>query len=269
MILNTIKNSHFESFGKVKSLNENLKPHTLCTLKDNYLLCSNYNCVTVYNKQLELVKKVSKIDNKQIMSCDIESNFNDRIYMSNAFLHELIMCDTNFNKIKSIGSFGCKSTQFNLPTGLCFDKFSKCLYICDTNNKCIKKFDENLEFIKQYQLKESPYQIKVINNVACIRTGDYKRVLFYNLEPFELKRSYNNSGTVSILDSHFYQFNINTAHLYCYNSEGMLVEHFDIEHVDKLISMNYFDGGFIKFNDEIIMSSYSNCKILKLKKLEQ
>ena len=80
------------------------------------------------------------------------------------------MCNSAFIYQRSISSKGSEKNQFREPCGLFYHKNNKRLYVCDSGNNRIGIFTSKLEFIKNNLITFRPFEIKIINNVACVRS---------------------------------------------------------------------------------------------------
>ena len=64
-------------------------------------------------------------------------------------------------------SEGNGDNQFNYPSSICF-KY-QFLYVCDSYNKRIQKFNQNLEFIKLLKLEFEPRHLTVFSSELAVR----------------------------------------------------------------------------------------------------
>ncbi len=68
--------------------------------------------------------------------------YGDTLYVADALNHRIKMINaTDGNTIDTFGSQGSDLGQFRQPAGLDIDRKNKILYIADTNNNRIQKFD--------------------------------------------------------------------------------------------------------------------------------
>ena len=130
-------------------------------LRNNKIISANYDekSLTIHDKKFNLIKKIDKINNEEFTPIAIALNEEDDIlYIAEYEKNRIIMCDLDFNKVKSIGSCGTKNEQFDGLIDICFK--NKKLYVCDNGNNRIKIFDQNLKFINSFYC-EAPQKIKV------------------------------------------------------------------------------------------------------------
>ena len=143
--------------------------------------------------------------------------------------------DLNLNVLKAFGSKGSNNDQFHFPTSLCCkDKY---LYICDSANKRIQKFDLDLQYRDTIKLNFRPYSIKVSNeNDVCMITGP-NGINFYDLKTKNLKYQYPNQfGRISYVNSNFYIVsNQPKKRAYCYNNSGQFIQEINIERFSEFI----------------------------------
>lgn len=86
--------------------------------------------------------------------------------------------------VNSIGNFGGKTSklEFNNPTGLAV--YQKFIYVLDSGNSCVKKYDGDLNWVYTYRLSKDLLNITALN-IACDNSGNIyiltnKTLLKYN-----------------------------------------------------------------------------------------
>jgi hypothetical protein len=162
--------------------------------------------------------------------------------------HEIIKTDLDFNFIKQFGGKGSTNQKLFYPRGITFDEDS--IYICDSNNNRIQKLSEDLIYQESYELNFAPWDIKIIKNVACIRSfGEpYSNSLYY-LNPFRFKTRIGNSkSAICSINSWFYVNNYFDKRIECYDINGNLVDYKDLDNLyekEEYYSFGYFNNSFI------------------------
>ena len=233
----------------------------MCPLSNGYLLSTNHEnnkSLSVYDDCFSLVLTIDKVNQENIQSLFLATNSLDRIYMNDYTNHQVIKTDYEFNYIKSIGHYN--DNRFKYPCGLCYaDKF---LFVCDLYNKRIHKFDDNLEFIISFELNYMPWQIKIIEKVACIKPYSVQTLYFYNLETFESISKYEgHHGTLSVIDSCFYEYSSQNYIYYCFNKNGELKDQLQMGHLNQYLSEKN-DGALVFFDKKLILASFSKKKFI-------
>jgi hypothetical protein len=155
--------------------------------------------------------------------------------------------------------------NYSLANGNCLinsiDFNNNIVIICDVNKKrIIFLHSERLEYIYTLELYFKPIQVKVINNTACIRSHDFNSVHFYDLLTFKLKtKYYGHCGTISKIGSYFYEYDIQTGKIYCYDSDG-LKEDEEIENnifnkikINKNVDKYLNNGKIVDYQDSLII----------------
>lgn len=244
---------------KIIDLKEN--PFDLCLLPNNKFLASNYDHynLTLYDENLTLLKTIDRINNKKFKPLFLASDSNTRMFIADDIGHQILMTDLDFNLINTAGSNGTGSQQFNYPRGIAYS--NNYLYVCDFSNKRIQKLflnreDDNLSFERTIQLDYMPWQIKICNNTACIRSWTLTSIIFYNLDTFKVKFKYDNhNGKISEINGYIYEYVSSNKKFYCYDQNGNLNEEIELK-VIKNIPYNSFDGCLVYSKElkNIIMS---------------
>ncbi len=249
---------------KFNTINLNIQPNELCPLSNGYLIATNQEnnkYLTLYDENLSLVLTLDKINESSIQTLFITTNNIDRIYINDYITHSILMTDNELKLLKSIDSLN--NIQFKYPSGVEYS--NKKLFICDLYNKFIHKVDESLEHIQSYELDYSPLQIKIsCDTTACVKPYTEQVIYFYELDTFLLKSKYvGHCGTISVLQTLFYEYSFRDNHLYCFNKYGELDENKKVElcHLKELLN-DKTDGSLILFDKKIIISSISKKKLI-------
>ena len=198
---------------------------------------------------------MKKIDNKRINSFDIESNKNKNIlYIYNRITHEIIMANTEFQMIKSVGGM----EDFGFVKGLCFHNVS--LYVSDYDTCCIKVYSEELELLNSIVIGYRPLRLKANNKmlgVETFRDNEFSFV-FYSLDSINNKKKTETTylfkftcvsdyQRISEIDSVFYEINPYSKCVF-YFKEGKLLEKV------LLSEITFFNSywNYIRFGNSII-----------------
>ena len=97
------------------------------------------------SSNLNLVKRIDKTNGVTFGPIAIASNSKEKnIYICDNLNHRILMADSDFNFIKSVGSAGKKINQFFYPIDICYKNGCLCLYICDDWNKRVQIFSKNI-----------------------------------------------------------------------------------------------------------------------------
>ena len=207
---------------KIQTLKVDFEPFSLCSLSNGNLLSCNNESLTIFDKNLKVIKTVTKIDKLSLFCFYATTNHKDKIYVSNSEENRVIVTDLELNMIKIIGTHGKSNDQFDHPRGVSY--YKSYIYICDYGNIRIQILnEETLEFDKQFPLDYGPVQIKVANDVALI--GSLFSLYFHNLTDFSLIRKFDgHNGTISELNSSFYEYFSFNQKFYCYSQSADIIE---------------------------------------------
>ena len=134
-----------------------------------------------------MIKKIEQINGLSILKIsEIAINEEKReLYILEQLEHRITITDFELNFIKYFGSKGNGDNQFNYPSSICF-KY-QFLYVCDSYNKRIQKFNQNLEFIKLLKLEYTPYRLTVLNSELDVKSTD-GATYFYDISSLNFNR---------------------------------------------------------------------------------
>ena len=180
-------NNHFESIKSFHIVDLGFEPTSFNALPNGSLVIASleWKALKIYDRELKLIKTIDKINNKTFAPQYLTSNGKNSVYLSDRIGHKIIQTDLDFNFIKQFGGEGSSNQQFKFPLGITFHKDS--IYVCDSNNKRIQKLSVDLTYQESYPLKFKPWNIKIIKNVACIRSnGEPFIISLYHTFPFFL-----------------------------------------------------------------------------------
>lgn len=175
------------------------------------------------DSNFKVIKTISKINDEIFTPRFITTDGRNRIFFT-ALKSRILKCDLDLKFIKQFGTKGSGNEQLDKPCGIKY--FENFIYVCDYNNQRIQKLNEELLFKESYPLNFKPWEIEILNNIACIRSGSEASLVFYNMNPFYLKTKVNHvAGSITSFNSWFYQFDNRNTRIFCYNIHGDLVGH--------------------------------------------
>ena len=225
-------------------------PDTIYTLLNGNLAvtCRELKILRIYDSKFRFIKRIYKINNKSFNPEYLTSNGKDLIYVTDPCADKIIQTDLNFNFIKQFGSKGSSNQQLDKPTGLTF--YENSVYVCDKKNKRIQKLSEDLIYQGSYPLNFKPWNIKIIKNIACIRSAGSAYISLYQLNPFSFKTLISKSNfEIYSINSWFYVCNNFDKKIECYDINGHLEQEKQLENLsedgDKYFSLCSHDNRFM------------------------
>jgi hypothetical protein len=255
--------------GKYKLIYLNIEPYDLCILPNGNFLCADFrdHSISLFDKNLKLVKKIDKIDNEIFGPTSLTTNKEDKLYVCDYSNDRIFVTDFELTHItKVIESNQYKSNQFCDPSGICF--FNKNLYICDTYNKKIQKLTPNLQYKASFKLDYSPKQIKITNYIACVRPLDQSCMYFYKIDSFDVKYKYDgHNGSISEINGYFYEYYEKNKKLYAYDNNGLQIDEVQTKgfnnriDIHDMVSLTYLNG-------EVLISSKDSKKLISVQNLK-
>lgn len=197
------------------------------TSTDNNFITTNFNDsnICLYDKNFKLIKQVNRLNNLSFKPYSVTSNIDEnKVYICDHSNNRIFMIDSELN-YKSVfgGKCGKQNEQFDCPLGI--DYFKNFVFICDSRNKRIQKLTNNLTFSSSYTLSYLPWQIKIGDSLACVRDLLYSNIYFHDVNTFQIKLNYSgHNGSISMVNSYFYEYYYQNKTLYCYDQNGKLHE---------------------------------------------
>lgn len=195
---------------------------------DNYLVLVYNEKLESYDMNLQLVRKIDKINNKKLNCCMAATNNQDKIYLCEYNSHKIKIIDYRFNQLNepfndskqqkiSNRLTSNEYTGFYYPYDMCFQ--NNCLYVCDLSNRIIK-LTQNLEYEFEFKVDFQIRQMIILNQVICLNTFNYDKIYFLNVNTFQLMNFYENRhGPLCTLDDKYlYEFSKNGEYIYCYDT---------------------------------------------------
>ncbi len=240
------------------------KPYNIC-FKEDQIIITHWNdeCLGIYDKDLNFIKRVHKINGNEFHPSTILANYDEKqFYICDMYAHRILMTDFDFNFIKSVGSKGLENCQFNDPYDICFS--SSKFYISEYDDRRIQVYSKDFDFVTSFKVEYNPCKIKSTNSIICVVADNPDGIYFYDSNDFNLIRNYNHSsGRISQINSMFYEFNHETQTVSCYDENANLKEIITLKGFDDILtSVN--DGAFIYHNGALLIQSDSEEKIIKL-----
>ena len=235
-------------------------PLELCFLPDETMILLNHEgkCMTLYDKNNQFMKNIvyNINDNQTAFAPTFIEKSETHLYLSDPLNSKILRTDFSFNSTIIIESSNDRTNPLYLmcPLGMCF--YKNYLYVCDHDNYCIKKFDYYLDFDRSFTIFGAPYQIKIANDIACIRV-ELDIIAFFKIENFELIRKYErHESTIACFNDTFYEYSHKNQKFYFYNKNGQLSDEIEVKHFDKETD------GILFINDDVILISDSQKKLL-------
>ena len=215
------------------------------------MLVLNKECtLALYNSDFQLLKQDFETLYSHVDSLSALETSNEHIYLLSSYEKKILKLDFEFNIIKIEESLNFK------PSGMCF--YENHLYVCDPDNMGLKKFTGLIELENNFQLNYRPNKIKIINDVACIRTIDYDKesdcILFYSLKNFSLMNKYENhdGGVISLINNTFYEYKDVCKEICIFDTKGGI-----IAEIKTNLNENFFRwkaGIMVLNNDKLLIS---------------
>ncbi len=101
----------------------------------------------------------------------------ERIYILDIRHSKVIILNNNFEQISSFGELGDGNNEFDMPCGIAV--YNNQIFISDTNNRCIKIFDLEGNYIRKINVmhsnisRPSPENILVLNESIFVKVNDF------------------------------------------------------------------------------------------------
>ncbi len=163
--LDVSKNFKFQNYEIIET---KFRVYDLCLLPNGDLLTAAFDQMNlvVYDRNFKLLKIIDKINNQNFKPISIYLNPETKsIYICDFQNHKILLIDSDYNYVKSIGSQGNELFEFNSPSSLCFS--NNFLYVCDTSNKRLHKLSQRFETVIKFIIKLSSrihkHTISIIN----------------------------------------------------------------------------------------------------------
>jgi hypothetical protein len=227
--------------------------------------------LTVRGKDLNVIKVVSKINNKPLKPFGGAIGDNNTVYISDLHNDRLIM--TNFQCEETLAETSGKFYGISFRNSL--------LFACETHNNRIKIFDADLKNCKIFSVDYYPWLIKVteyricvkalpIHLVASFKVFDGKCITsasipeaplyFYDTTTFNFVCMYDRSvGRISEIGLKFYEWCDSKRILYCYNEQGVWDDKIELDYTEyKNIYRQYTFNGCLVMSDGFLCVTGEN-----------
>ena len=207
----------------------------------------------LYDRNLNLIKTISGIDDWKVRCCKAITNEKNLIYMCEYNSHKLRVINYQFNDLLlTVPS----ATKLYYPFDMCY--YSGFVFVCDLRNRIVKfkEASECLDFVYDQIFDFQIRQILVNSNYLCVNTINFNRIYFLNLNNFEIIKCYESpGGPICELGSYFYEFRGKYGEfITCYDFDGCFVETVNTRFSNKHITFNY-NVCIKKFFDKIVITT--------------
>ena len=244
--------------GKTEIIELNHDVWEIIALDKTRVVLSNpgSDCLSFYDQNFNLLRNVERINGESFTPYGLACN-NNHLYIADQQNDKILMTDFEFNKIKSVGSYGNENDQFNRPYGICLK--NEIIYICDESDKKIQVYSKDLEFISSVSLDYYPWVIKASDSLVFVQAGNTTSLFIYELNNFKLKQKIDNPAVhcrLSVFNSNVYRYNSESKSVLINDENGNLKEEIVINNVDGKLISDTWDGTFIEFNRSLLMTSF-------------
>ena len=260
MLTERIENEFFQVLDK------NILVNDLCMLPDNKILAAscNQHKMILYDKNFEIIKEIDKIDDKVFSPLSLATDNDEKIYICDSFNQKILMTDLHFNLIGQYGRYGKNEEEsVRYPNGMCY--YEHVLYISDRGNNRILKLTNYLKHLKSFSIDFQASTIRILNDLACIKSVDRNSLFFYDLSYlpyFNFKYEYEeHKGTISIINSKFYEFNSKKRKIHCFDKNGTLEESFNIRQFKHDLELG-IGASFYQLDKKIVLNCPEDRKII-------
>lgn len=215
-------------------------------------------CISIYDKKFKIIKTFYKINNEQIMALMMKTNNLNKFYICEPKNKRLILTDLEMNFIRYSVSDVLSSCCGN------FSLTKDYLYVCNYARNRICRFDCELKSHVSFEIERRPFNIEIINNLACICEESQGRpsMTFYDIVSFKcLKRYEGLLGSTIVIDCSFYFLNSNGDKFYVFDENGDFKEEIKLNAFD---GKNRKGGNIAYFNGNIIVSTLKSNKVVIL-----
>ena len=162
------------------------------------------------------------------------------------------MTDFDFDLVGQFGSYGNERDNVRYPNGMCY--YEHTLYVSDRGNNRIVKLTNYLKHLKSFPVDFQPSTIRILNDLACVKSMNTKTIYFYDLSFFNIKCKYDEHyGTISVINAKFYEFNCKKGKIHCYDINGDLEESCNIRPFKHDLQLG-LDASIYQLGKHIIMN---------------
>lgn len=241
---------------KYKTLSLPVNASDVCQLPNGKIILSSYtnNKLIILDSQYCIEKIVSFINGDYFAAISTTHDNSNRIYICDRVNKRIVLTDMKFNYIKST------RVALNYPMGIFYHEFH--LYVCEEGNNRICRLTYDLEEPAYFNVYLSPWQIKIIGNIACIKHNN-NSIRFYDIsKKFALVATYTGHwGDIFINNGHFIEHSVANNTFYIYNQFGQLIDEIHTNGFNGLIP-NYYYHGCNMANDQILFTTRTSKKLI-------
>ena len=265
--VNSNKNFDLKDSLKIENkeyFNLDHHPYTAEVLSNDILIIANYldeeaidhiTNITVHDKNLTCIRTIEKINGEAFHVDGFAVNQEKgELFILEILKRRIIVTDFELNFIKYFGS----PNEFRKPRGICFK--GGYLYVSDRGNNQIAKFDQNLEYVKEFETSCVPGQIKATNSLLFF----FKRGGGMVIHETDNDMTCFVMGCVDLIiseiDSNVFCFDWKRKNMHCYNNSIFKSTTIKLNE-DSLRSR--LDGTLVLFNKSLLMISYLDKKLIK------
>ena len=254
-ILNRLKK------GEYRQTTTKVRPSDICVLSNGYILAANCKDMnlTLYDANIKAVKTIDKISYQTFRPISVASK-GDKIFICDIGNHRIIRTDLEFRRNGLFGSQGFGPSHLNHPHSICY--YKQHLFVCDSYNNRIQKLSSRLYFEQSFILDYEPWQIKIANNIACVRALNVTSIFFYDISNgMSLKYEFTgHNGIIGEIASCFYEYNSFNGKIYFYDEKGELYEEVQTDCFSN-IKADLF-GGITSMNGKLLIAFEDSKKLV-------
>lgn len=155
--------------------------------------------------------------------------------------------ELSYTLIQTFGEKGIENSQFNVPTGITIDEEDN-LYITDTENKRIQKFDSSCNFVTKWNFSGITKEIVIPENLELKYFPTYSKGIFHHLVDITV-------------DKRGFVYSTDLYSIQKYNLNGSYISHWCNEHLkspvglainslEEMYVVNLFEHNILKFNSQ-------------------
>jgi hypothetical protein len=164
-------------------------------INEKLLLVANYTDSCLIKKSFEIIHNptslpglksenvVDKIGDENFKPFGITTNKKDKIYITDWLNNRILVTDLRLKPLRIVTS------EFNRPCRIEYHERLKQLFVCDSENFCLKSIEtENYECKKVIKLEYKPHYIALNDEFISIQNIDTYNMFVYKIDNFELKK---------------------------------------------------------------------------------
>ena len=165
-------------------------------IDEKLLVIANYTDSCLVTKSFELTNNpthlpelkseniVDKIGDETFKPFGITTNKKDKIYITDWLNNRILVTDLRLKLLKIVNT-----CEFNRPCGIEYHERLGVIFVCDSENFCLKNIDtENYECKKVNNLAYKPHYLVSNDEFISIQNIDTYSIFVYQIDNFELKK---------------------------------------------------------------------------------